>query len=103
MLLRLTGYLFLCVAPVAAAFDGTRMIADKDDLAFTSFITHWQLLHPHSLEIARGAVEQVNPYLWSPLLMTVLVLPTWVVTGGLGILLYLAGYRRPRSALSDGI
>jgi hypothetical protein len=102
MLLRLSGYLFLCVALVAAAFDGTRMIADKNDLAFTSFIAHWQLLNPHSLEVTRAAIEHVNPYLWS-LLMTVLVLPTWVVAGGLGILLYLAGYRRPQSALSDGI
>jgi hypothetical protein len=103
MLLRLSGYLFLCVALAAAAFDGTRMIADKDDLAFTSFITHWQLLHPHSLDAARGAVEQINPYLWNPLLMAVLVLPTWAVAGGLGILLHMAGYRRPRATLSDGI
>ena len=103
MLLRLAGYLFLCVALAAAAYDGTRMIADKDDFAFTSFITHWQLLDPHSLEAVRGAVEHVNPYLWSPLFMTVLVLPTWAVAGGLGILLYLAGYRRPRPALPDGI
>jgi hypothetical protein len=103
MLLRLSAYLFLCVALVAAAFDGTRMIADKDDLAFTSFLTHWQLLDPHSLDAARGAVEQMNPYLWNPLLMTVLVLPTWAVAAGLGLLLYIAGYRRPRPALPDGI
>lgn len=103
MLLRFAGYLLLCVALAAAAFDGTRMIADKDGFAFTSGIHHWQTLHPASLAAAREAVEAVNPYLWSPLLMTVLVLPAWLVAGGLGIMLYMAGYRRPRPSLPDGI
>jgi hypothetical protein len=103
MLLRFSGYLLLCVALAAAAFDGTRMIADQGALAFTSVIQHWQTLRPQSLAAARDAVEHVNPYLWSPLLMTVLVLPAWLVAGGLGILLYMAGYRRPRPTLPDGI
>lgn len=103
MLLRLCGYLLLCVAMTAAAFDGTRMIADNDRLVFTLVIEHWRMLHPQSLQAAREAVESVNSYLWSPLLMTVLVLPTWLAAGGLGILSYMAGYRRPRPRLPDGI
>jgi hypothetical protein len=103
MLLRMLGYLFLCVALAAAAYDGARMLADKGALTFTSVLDHWTLWHPASLEGARGAVEGISAYLWSPLLMTVLVLPAWAVAGGLGILLYLVGYRRPRPALPDGI
>jgi hypothetical protein len=103
MLLRFLGYLCLCLALAAAAFDGTRMIADKVDLASTSVIEHWQMIDAQSLAAAQGAVEQLNPYVWSPLLMTVLVLPTWMVAGGLGIFLYMAGYRRPRPSLPDGI
>ena len=103
MLLRFLGYLFLCVALVAAALDGTRMIADKGEFAFTSVLQHWQMLQPHSLQVVREAVESINPYLWNPALMTVLVLPSWAVAAGLGIILYLAGYRRPRPNLPDAI
>jgi hypothetical protein len=103
MLLRMLGYLFLCIALAAAAYDGARLLADKGALTFTSVLDHWTLWHPISLEGARAAVEGISPWLWSPLLMTVLVLPAWAVAAGLGILLYLAGYRRPRPALPDGI
>jgi hypothetical protein len=103
MLLRMLGYIFLCVALAAAAYDGARMVADKGALAFSSVLDHWTMWHPASLDGARAAVEGINSYLWSPLLMTVLVLPAGAVAGGVGIALYLAGYRRPRPALPDGI
>jgi hypothetical protein len=103
MLLRLLGYFFLCVALAALAYDGARMLADKGALTFTSVFDHWTLWHPASLNGTREAIEGISSYLWSPLLMTVLVLPAWAVAGGLGIALYLAGYRRPRPALPDGI
>lgn len=103
MFLRLTGYFFLCVALAALAYDGTRMIADNGRLAFTSLERHWLTISPDSFEAARAAVEQVNGYLWSPLIMAVLVLPAWIVAGGLGTLLHLAGYRPPRPKLPDAI
>jgi hypothetical protein len=103
MLLRFFGYLLLAIALAAAAYDGTRMIADKGELSFTSVLQHWESLAPQSLSATRGAVEEISSYLWSPLLMAVLVLPAWMVSGGLGILIYIAGYRRPRPALPDGI
>jgi hypothetical protein len=103
MMLRLAGYFCLCIAIAALAYDGTRMIADDGRLAFTSLESHWLNLSPASFEATRAAVEQVNGYLWSPLLMGVLVLPAWMVAGGLGTLLYLAGYRPPRPKLPDAI
>ena len=103
MILRLMGYFFLCVATAALAYDGTRMIADNGRIAFTSFEQHWLNISPASMDAARGLVEQVSPYLWSPVLMSLMVLPAWVLACGLGTLLYLAGYRRPRPALPDGI
>jgi hypothetical protein len=103
MLLRLLGYSLLCIALAGAAYDGARLIADKGALAFTSVIEYWQMLGPESLAATREAIEQISPYVWSPLLMAVLVLPGWLVAGGLGILVYMAGYRRPRPTLPDGI
>jgi hypothetical protein len=103
MLLRLAGYLFLCVALAAAAFDGMRIIADKGALSFTSLLQHWETLNPHGLAATRATVEAISSWLWSPVLMSVLVLPAWILAGGLGVALYLAGYRRPRPSLPDGI
>jgi hypothetical protein len=103
MLFRVAGYLFLCVALAAAAYDGARIIADKGALSFTAVIQHWEALNPHGLAATRAAIEAVSPWLWSPVMMSVLMLPAWVVAGGLGIMLYLAGYRRPRPSLPDGI
>lgn len=101
--LRLTGYLLLCLAMAAVAYDGMRMIADNGRLVFTSFEEHWLAIAPGSMEAARGAVEQVSSLLWSPLITTVLAFPAWMVIGGLGVLVYLSGYRPPRPAIPDGI
>ena len=103
MLLRFIGYAFLCLAMAALAYDGIRMIADNGQLVFTSLEQHWLAISPASMDIAREFVEQISSYLWNPLLMAVLVLPAWMVSGGLGVLIYLAGYRPPAPSLPDGI
>lgn len=103
MILRLLGYFFLCLAMAALAYDGIRMIADNGRLAFTSLEQHWLNIAPASIDAARALVEAVSPYLWSPVVISFLVLPAWVLAGGLGTLLYLTGYKRPRPVLPDGI
>jgi hypothetical protein len=103
MILRFLGYVFLCLAIGALAYDGTRMIADNGRFAFTSLQQQWTNISPGSMEAAHGLADQVSAYLWSPVLMTVLVLPAWMVACGLGTLSYLAGYLGPRPVLPDGI
>jgi hypothetical protein len=102
-ILRMTGYLFLCFAMAAVAYDGMRMIADNGRLVFTSVEEHWLALAPAGMGAAREAVEQINPLLWSPLITAILAFPAWMVIGGLGVLIYLAGYRPPRPSIPDGI
>jgi hypothetical protein len=103
MLLRFFGYVFLCLAVIALAYDGMRMIADNGQLAFTTLEMHWTAVHPESLQSAREAVESVHALLWSPLVTAILVLPAWIVAVGLATLCYLAGYAPPRSPIPDGI
>jgi hypothetical protein len=102
-MLRMFGYLLLCLAMAAIAYDGMRMIADNGRLVFTSMAEHWLTIAPHTMETARVSVEQVSPYLWSPLITAILAFPAWMVIGGLGVLVYLAGYRPPRPSIPDGI
>lgn len=103
MLLRFFGYVFLCLAVIALAYDGMRMIADNGQLAFTTLEMHWKTIDPDSLQRAREAVESIHPLLWSPLVSTILILPAWIVAVGLASLCYLAGYTPPRSPIPDGI
>lgn len=103
MLLRTIGYLFLCVATAALAYDGMRVIADDGYLVFTSAYQHWSTLSPSSLAETQKWIESMSTYLWSPVLMTVLLLPAWFVLAGIGSLFYVAGYQPPRPTLSDGI
>lgn len=103
MLLRFLGYVFLCLAVIALAYDGMRMIADNGQLAFTTIEMHWNTIHEASLQSAREAVQSIHPLLWSPLVTAILVLPAWVVAVGLATLCYLAGYTPPRSPIPDGI
>jgi hypothetical protein len=103
MLLRFFGYVFLCLAVVALAYDGMRMIADNGQLAFTTLQMHWMAIDPESMQDAREAVESVHSLLWSPLVTAILVVPAWIVAVGLATLCYLAGYTPPRSPIPDGI
>lgn len=103
MLLRFFGYVFLCLAVMALAYDGMRMIADNGQLAFTTLEMHWGAIDPDGIQRAKEAVESIYPLLWSPLVTAILVLPAWIVAVGLATLCYLAGYTPPRSPIPDGI
>jgi hypothetical protein len=103
MFLRLLGYCFLCLAVAALAYDGMRMIADNGRLAFTTLEMHWLAISPSSMEAARAALDSVSSLIWTPFIITILILPAWIVAAGLGCLFYLAGYQRPRVLIPDGI
>jgi hypothetical protein len=103
MVLRLTGYFFLCVAMAALAYDGMRTIADNGQLAFTSLEQHWQAISPDTLLSLQNGLLEMSPYLFSPMLMAIIALPSWIVAGVIGVLTYLAGYRPPRPSIPDGI
>ena len=103
MLLRFFGYVFLCLAVIALAYDGMRMIAENGQLAFTTIEMHWTAIAPDSLQSAKDAVDSIHPLLWSPLITAILMLPAWIAAVGLATLCYLAGYTPPRSPIPDGI
>jgi len=64
---------------------------------FTSLGEHWFTIHRESLNAAQAGIERhVAPFLWDPVMTTILLLPAWIVVGGLGALFYLLGYRRKK-------
>ncbi len=66
----------------------------------------WAALHPNSLQLAQPAIERhVAPFLWDPVILTVLLSPAFLVLGILALLMLLltgSGRRRGRRSRRFG-
>ncbi len=93
---RVIGLWLVAVAVVAAAIDGTKSIA-ASKLVLTPLGQHWFQLAPESLNAAQAGIQRtVSPLLWDPVIQWILLLPTWLVAGVLGMLLVWLGSRGRR-------
>ncbi len=93
---RFVGLILLAGAFAALIVDGTRSIAagKADILPLSEVIAK---VSPDSLPHLRQLVQGKAPVLWDPLLVTILLLPTWLVLGGLGLfLLVVTRVRAPK-------
>ena len=97
-LVRFAGFLLIAAAFVAVVIDGIRSIAagrlvlmPLGQAGYSLFPKTFPLIEP-------GVVRHVHPALWDPLLLNLFTLPTWLVTGVLGLLLLWLG-RRPQPAV----
>jgi hypothetical protein len=55
----------------------------------------WHQLDPASLNLVQALVQRYTfPFLWDPVLVTVLFAPSWLVFAILGALLFYIGRRR---------
>ncbi|MEI2386172.1 hypothetical protein [Breoghania sp. JC706] len=94
---RLGGILLVAVALVTAVIDGTKSIA-ASHLVATPLGAHWMEFFPESLNAAEANIRHnVAPWLWDPVMLWVLMLPTWVVAGALGAFFVWLGTRRRRT------
>ena len=94
LVLRFVGFLVLAVAFAALIVDGTRSIAAGTP-AILPLGRTTSALFPDLFVKLHAAIETHVPLLWDPVLVTVLLLPAWLVLGVLGIL-FIALARRPR-------
>ena len=93
-LFRLTGLWLLALGFVLLIVDGSRSIADGT-LAMASFGELLFDLDPALLSQLQAGVERnLHPFLWDPVIQSVLLVPGWIVTGVLGAGLVLLGARR---------
>lgn len=98
MMLRLL-FRFAGIIAVAAAFslliiDGTRSIAGGA-LSLTPFGQTVISFFPTQFPLLQPTVERhIHPLLWDPVLLTLFLLPTWLIIGMAGLLL-LAVTRKP--------
>ena len=87
-LIRLVGVWFLLLAMVAAVIDATKSLAGGGAWVVTPMGEQWKALNAQSLDAAKAWITSTaGPYLWDPIISTILHAPTWVVFGILGVLL----------------
>ncbi|HEY7084531.1 MAG TPA: hypothetical protein VH519_06910 [Hyphomicrobiaceae bacterium] len=91
----LAGVLFL-IAVIAAVDDGTRSVA-AGAFVSTPLAEHWSKIAPGLLSAAQSAVSRAtHPLVWELGMRRVLLVPTWALFAGLGLLFAFAGRRRRR-------
>ena len=96
-LFRFLGLCLIAAATVAFVADGARSIA-AGTLVTTALGKTWYSISPATLNLAQAGVERhVSPFLWDPVILSILQLPTWLPLLVLGALFGLVGTRRSRA------
>jgi hypothetical protein len=93
-LLRTLGLLFLAAAFIFLVYDGTRSIA-ANMLLYSKLDEIWSLVHQASLQQLQPLIEKnAPPWLWDPVITTVLDAPATVVLAVVGAILIVMGRRK---------
>lgn len=103
MMLRVLGAWSLILAMVIVTIDGTKSLASGEgQWIATPLGEHWFKLHAPSLNTAQAAIERyVDPLIWDPVIVSLLLAPSWIVFAVLGLLLYWLGRKRRRIDMYD--
>ncbi len=97
---RTLGLLLFAASFIMLVADGVTSLA-ADKLQVTSLGQTWFTVNGGSLNLAQAVVQRyVHPYLWDPVIVTVLLWPTFAVGAVIGLLLMIAGRKR-KPVLSD--
>lgn len=100
LLFRFVGLLLLAAAFAALIVDGTRSVAAGAPAILPLGRTA-SAIAPDAFVKFHAAIETHMPMLWDPFLVTVLLLPTWLVLGVIGlVLLALTRRRAPKIGYS---
>ena len=96
--LRFLAGVLLLVAVIAAIYDGTKALESGGAInTMTSLGEQWSKVAPTSHKNAQGYVKRyTHPLIWDGLIQRLLLLPTWVAFGSLGLVAAYAGRRRRR-------
>jgi hypothetical protein len=95
LLVRIVGLALLALAFASAVIDGAASIA-ANQLSITPIGRPLYLLFPDKFPLVQSFVErQVHPLLWDPVLVDILMLPTWLELAVIGVGLFYVVRRRP--------
>jgi hypothetical protein len=93
-LLRLVSLLLLAAAFASAVIDGTRTIAAGEP-SWTALGDACAHVFPQGYPVFRAALQSRAPlWLWDPVIVDVLRMPTWIVLAVVGLVLLRASKKR---------
>jgi len=94
---RIFGWILLLAALGAFAYE-VMVAIDHGSWRMIALGEIWFKLHPQSLNTAQAGIQRhVAPWLWEPVITTILLWPGWLVFGVPGILAWVfcrRGHRR---------
>lgn len=94
IIIRLLALAALVVGLVAATRDAV-LTTSNGSLVLTSLGKDWFTIDRGSLNLSQAFVQRyLVPEIWDPFIVTILQWPSWVVFGGLAVLLGLASQLR---------
>lgn len=94
ILLRLFGLWVVLFAIIALSVDITRSFI-TNDVIITSMGEQWYEISPKSLESFQTFIEgYLHPFLWNPIVFTILTWPSWIVLTVLGAGIYWVARKR---------
>ncbi|WP_346900428.1 hypothetical protein [uncultured Roseibium sp.] len=89
----------LACALVAIIADASKSIA-QSELVLLPFGQLWFDRSPDTLNMAQAAIQRhVSPFLWDPVIQTLLTWPVWAVFGLFGLIFLWLGTRSNRRAV----
>jgi hypothetical protein len=91
---RVFGLILLAAAFAALVVDGTRSIA-AGSLTTTSLAEALLWALPKQVEGMKPLILNINPYLWDPVMVDLLALPTWSIAGFIGFLAIAVAQSKP--------
>jgi hypothetical protein len=100
---RIIGWLFFIIALVALGADIVASLAARE-IDITSLGQQWFEINGAGIGLAQAVIQRyILPELWDPIIVAVLLWPTWAVFGVIGLILIYAFRQRkwPRSGLRN--
>lgn len=97
-IMRFLSVSALAIGVIVAVLDAARSIG-ASKIVVTSIAKSWTTLSPESFNASKAYVEAHGvPYLWDPVITSVLSVPTAIALAVLALLLYMLGHKREHPA-----
>jgi hypothetical protein len=97
-IMRILSVSALAIAVIVAVLDAARSIG-ASRLVTTSLANSWTSLSPGSFNASKAYVEaQGVPYLWDPIVTSLLSVPTAIALAVLAVVFYMLGHKREHPA-----
>src|SRR2546426_12753346 len=94
-LFRFVGMLCLALGFILLVYDGTKSIADQR-WQISTLRDSWTQIHESGPAQLQPAVERLAPWLWDPVVVTMLNAPTWLWLAIIGAILIPLGRKKRR-------